>query len=94
MERPLPPPRRPGRPSGVALGRVAGRVLAGLALVWLATLVAWPETQARCWYCLSFDGSDPGPSDQAAFRMFDGLWDACDCTRDSSFAVMLGRGRR
>ncbi len=94
MERTPPQPRRAGRLDGAALSRVAGRVLAGLALVWIAALVAWPETRVRCWYCQSFEGGVPGPDDQAAFRMFDGMWDACDCTRDSSFAAMIGSGHR
>ena len=37
---PAPPPRARG-PSRLA--RVGGRIAAGLALVWLVALVAWPE---------------------------------------------------
>ena len=37
------PPRRPSRLTWPVLARLLGRVLAGLALVWVVALVAWPE---------------------------------------------------
>ena len=39
----MTPPNAPRRLSWAIAARVAGRVLAGLALTWLAALVAWPE---------------------------------------------------
>ncbi len=37
------PPRRPSRLTWPVLSRLLGRSLAGLALVWMVALVAWPE---------------------------------------------------
>ena len=37
------PPRRPSRLTWPVLSRLLGRSLAGLALVWVVALVAWPE---------------------------------------------------
>ncbi len=37
------PPRRPSRLTWPVLARLLGRSLAGLALVWMVALVAWPE---------------------------------------------------
>ena len=39
----MTPPRRPSRLTWPVFARLLGRVLAGLALVWVVALVAWPE---------------------------------------------------
>ncbi len=79
----MTPPRRPSRLTWPVLSRLLGRVLAGLALVWVVALVAWPEkhTVTRVLFHRSVDilvdvGQTPG---------------APAIHRDSSLAVILGK---
>ena len=39
----MTPPRKPGALTLPTLSRLAGRVVCGLALVWMVALVGWPE---------------------------------------------------
>ncbi len=48
------PPRRPSRLTWPVLARLLGRSLAGLALVWMVALVAWPERAISCDVCATF----------------------------------------
>ncbi len=45
------PPRRPSRLTWPVFSRLLGRLLAGLALVWVVALVAWPERTSTCSKC-------------------------------------------
>ena len=43
----MTPPRKPGALTLATLSRLAGRVVCGLALVWMLALVGWPERHER-----------------------------------------------
>ncbi len=53
------PPRRPSRLTWPVLSRLLGRVLAGLALVWVVALVAWPTRHLVVGW-LTYDSEVPG----------------------------------
>ncbi len=47
----MTPPRKPGALTLSTLSRLAGRVVCGLALVWMLALVGWPVKRGQCQMC-------------------------------------------
>ena len=47
----MTPPRAPRRLSWAIAGRLAGRAFAGVVLVWMVGLVAWPVQRIPCKRC-------------------------------------------